>query len=196
MRHDPGFNPGPLQVLVVDDDHTPRLWACRQVAQCGHVPSVADSGPAAVALCQSQEIDIVFMDILMPGMSGFDAALAIGHERALGRFASPMEQAQQLARKRMGNMDGLLGFSPPQGFVHLSAQQLKAGSVSAESVLVTDSGAGFDVSAHATPDAPMVAHSALRGCGLSLLHHLCESVCDADGGRRVTVRIGVDELFV
>ncbi len=68
-----------LRVLVVDDDDICRLITARLVKSLGHEVSTANSGLDAVEQAGNTEnrYDIVIMDLMMPGMTGFEAAAKI-----------------------------------------------------------------------------------------------------------------------
>jgi two-component system cell cycle response regulator len=60
------------RVLIVDDIPTNvRLLEARLTAEYYEVMT-ASSGPQALAICDSQEVDIVLLDVMMPDMDGFE----------------------------------------------------------------------------------------------------------------------------
>lgn len=60
------------RVLIVDDIPTNvRLLEARLTAEYYDVVS-ATSGPQALAICDSQDVDIVLLDVMMPDMDGFE----------------------------------------------------------------------------------------------------------------------------
>jgi two-component system, cell cycle response regulator len=60
------------RVLIVDDIPTNvRLLEARLSAEYYEV-ATASSGPEALALCDAGDIDIVLLDVMMPGMDGFE----------------------------------------------------------------------------------------------------------------------------
>ncbi len=65
-------------VLIVDDEA--RIRELGEVA-LGRHPSfeaiVAADGPSAIELCRSAHPDLVFLDIMMPGMDGYDVCRAL-----------------------------------------------------------------------------------------------------------------------
>jgi two-component system response regulator HydG len=70
-----------LNLLVVDDERAIRE-ACREVAQTlGFNTSAADSAEQAVRLLDSQGIDVVLLDLRLPGAGGLEALHQIKQRR-------------------------------------------------------------------------------------------------------------------
>jgi two-component system, NtrC family, response regulator AtoC len=67
---------GAMRVLVVDDEDFVRELVREAMLEQGYQVYVASSGQAAVALASEQEFDLVFSDVVMDGMSGFDVLRA------------------------------------------------------------------------------------------------------------------------
>ena len=65
------------KVLVVDDADEPRRLIGILVRQLGCKLLQAASGEEAVAIFQSQQPDMVLMDVCMPGMGGLEATRRI-----------------------------------------------------------------------------------------------------------------------
>ena len=61
-----------LQVLVVDDILASRRELCALVTELGHAAVGVDSGEAALARLQHSLPDLVLLDLLMPGLDGFE----------------------------------------------------------------------------------------------------------------------------
>jgi signal transduction histidine kinase len=59
------------QILVVDDNRTNRLKLSLGLEQQGHKVEVAEDGIQALEMLKSQPFDVVLLDILMPGMDGY-----------------------------------------------------------------------------------------------------------------------------
>lgn len=72
-----------LRVLLVDDERPARARLRRLLAEVPDLDVVgeADSGPAAVAAIESLTPDLVFLDIQMPGLTGFGVLAEIAPER-------------------------------------------------------------------------------------------------------------------
>ena len=81
---DPNLAQPPIRLLVVDDDPVARRAIGGALQLVFGRPDSADSGEAAVALAGEKTFDLVFMDVLMPGMDGFTACAKI-HETAPNR---------------------------------------------------------------------------------------------------------------
>ena len=58
--------------LVVDDDITGRSFLGALLKRAGYAVEVAASGEAALAMFQPGAFDVVFMDLLMPGIDGIE----------------------------------------------------------------------------------------------------------------------------
>ncbi|HEX6159917.1 MAG TPA: response regulator, partial [Thermoanaerobaculia bacterium] len=66
----------PLRVMVVDDEQPARDELCYQLGQLSEVEVVAQAcnGFEALTAADRHEPDLVFLDIQMPGLSGFEVA--------------------------------------------------------------------------------------------------------------------------
>jgi signal transduction histidine kinase len=62
------------RILVVDDNDEVGQFAESLLTELGHSVSRADSGPEALRLAEEGEFDIVFTDVVMPGMTGIELA--------------------------------------------------------------------------------------------------------------------------
>src|SRR5579871_1906090 len=59
-------------VLVVDDDPGARLLVSSALEIAGFRVLTAEDGPGALAQFRAEPTDCVVLDVVMPGMSGFD----------------------------------------------------------------------------------------------------------------------------
>jgi two-component system response regulator AlgR len=69
-----------MRILIVDDETPARERLQRLVAEVGggwEVVGQAANGEEALAACRSGDVDLVLLDINMPGMGGLDAAQAL-----------------------------------------------------------------------------------------------------------------------
>lgn len=68
------------RVLVVDDSSTIRAVLAKMLNQDGHFVIGAGDGETAIALACSELPDLIFLDIVMPGMNGFAVLRALRRE--------------------------------------------------------------------------------------------------------------------
>ncbi len=67
-----------MACIFVVDDEPDATWALeRSLIRQGHQVVVASSGPQALELMQFQRPDLVILDIIMPGMDGFEVCRRI-----------------------------------------------------------------------------------------------------------------------
>ncbi len=67
----------PPAVLIVDDDPGARLLLGTALEMAGFRVSCAADGASALKQFKAQPVDCIIMDVVMPGMSGFDACAAL-----------------------------------------------------------------------------------------------------------------------
>ncbi|MBS0246104.1 MAG: response regulator [Proteobacteria bacterium] len=105
--------PRDLRILVVEDNKTNQQVALALLARLGYTPDIANDGAEALTACSTHSYDVVFMDVMMPGMDGPSATRAIRelpapfgscHIIALTANASPADQISC----RDAGMDGFL----------------------------------------------------------------------------------------
>lgn len=63
----------PLSILVVDDSSTVVFALKRLLEQDGYEVLVAGDGEEAIMVAETYKPDLILMDVLMPGMNGFQA---------------------------------------------------------------------------------------------------------------------------
>lgn len=71
------------RILIVDDNRVNRLLLSRSVELLGHRAAVAENGRSAMGMLQSEQFDLVLLDIEMPEMDGFEVLEAIKLDPAL-----------------------------------------------------------------------------------------------------------------
>ena len=75
---DPFTSPDPappskqVRLLLVDDSPVERLGLAHFLRRAGYAVDEAGDGKAALAHLQNREVDMLLLDLQMPGMSGFD----------------------------------------------------------------------------------------------------------------------------
>lgn len=59
-------------VMVVDDEPAVRAVVARALSATGHTVVTAADGHEAIALMPMYDVDLVLLDLTMPGMNGFE----------------------------------------------------------------------------------------------------------------------------
>jgi signal transduction histidine kinase/CheY-like chemotaxis protein len=94
-----------LHALVVDDRKENRDILGGMLARAGCEVTFAGSGEEALGLARALRRDIIFLDLLMPGMDGFATARAIlsdplcGNPKIAAHSAAPVPRNLELARE-------------------------------------------------------------------------------------------------
>ncbi len=77
MANSAAANHDMAHILVVDDSPTERHFISKLLEKTGHKVSTADSGEQGVEAAKDMHPDLILMDIVMPGMNGFQATRKI-----------------------------------------------------------------------------------------------------------------------
>ena len=70
------------KIMVVDDSPTERAFMEGLLKKRGYEVLAVDSGEQAIELSKSQKPDLILMDVVMPGLNGFQATRAITREES------------------------------------------------------------------------------------------------------------------
>jgi CheY-like chemotaxis protein len=76
MRADLAINP-PIHMLVVEDDLLARRALVGALQTAFKKPESVENGEAALALALEKPFDVIFLDVVMPGMDGFEVCSKI-----------------------------------------------------------------------------------------------------------------------
>jgi sigma-B regulation protein RsbU (phosphoserine phosphatase) len=94
--------PKPGRILVVDDNLFNRELLSRHLERQGHVVRAAADGLAALELLRAERFDVAIIDVMMPGMNGYQLLERIRAEEALKGVhpivISSLEDTQIIAR--------------------------------------------------------------------------------------------------
>jgi twitching motility two-component system response regulator PilH len=72
------------KILVVDDSPTERFALLEFLTKHGYQVVTADSGEEAVTKSKSELPDLILMDVVMPGINGYQATRTISRDEATG----------------------------------------------------------------------------------------------------------------
>jgi twitching motility two-component system response regulator PilH len=70
------------KILVVDDSPTQLQWLSKTLGKHGFQIITAETGEAAVDTAAAQLPDVILMDVVMPGLNGFQATRQISKNAA------------------------------------------------------------------------------------------------------------------
>lgn len=76
-------SPGVQTVLIVEDDPSLRVLLSRRLQENGFKAITAQSAPEAYRALAENEIDLVLLDVMLPGTSGLDICKTIRRDRNL-----------------------------------------------------------------------------------------------------------------
>jgi two-component system, cell cycle response regulator len=70
-------------VLVVDDEEPNRALLVRRLTRDGHKVLTADGGHTAMAMAAAEAVDVILLDVVMPGLSGYEVLATLKQDAAL-----------------------------------------------------------------------------------------------------------------
>src|SRR5690606_9625325 len=66
-----------MKILLVEDSATLRHAMSHYITDAGHTPLIARSGEEALQLLEDTPVDMIIMDVEMPGLNGFETTRLI-----------------------------------------------------------------------------------------------------------------------
>jgi len=89
-----------IHVLVVDDNLFNRHLATEMLSKLKHSCDAANSGKEAICKITARKYDLILMDIMMPGMNGYETANALRNMGILIPIVAITACADDITRKR------------------------------------------------------------------------------------------------
>ncbi|MGA2656253.1 MAG: response regulator [Verrucomicrobiota bacterium] len=112
VRADLAVNPA-IRILAVDDDQVSRFALRAAVRKAFGQPDLAESGEAALTLARLHSYDLVLLDVMMPGMDGFEVCTRIRETAPNGStpvlFVTALKDFDTRAKSLTVGGNGLLG---------------------------------------------------------------------------------------
>lgn len=71
------------RALIVEDDPDVRALLRRHLQKAGHTVTELATGEAALRLLRQQDFDLVLLDIILPGISGWEVARQMSSDPGL-----------------------------------------------------------------------------------------------------------------
>lgn len=101
--------PRPLCVLVVDDNRDCADLLCKLVEVWGHYSFVAYDSAAALGVARTWPLDIVFLDLGLPGISGWELARRLRAEPGMEKVqlvaVTGLSQPAELQKSHEAGLD-------------------------------------------------------------------------------------------
>jgi twitching motility two-component system response regulator PilH len=99
------------KILIVDDSATIRYFLLDVLVKAGYEIVTAVSGEEAIIKVKSEMPDLVLMDIVMPGINGFQATRAITKDEATKHIPVViLTSKDKVADRIWGTRQGAAGF--------------------------------------------------------------------------------------
>lgn len=92
------------RVMVVDDSPTDKEQLKTFLMRAGHDVIEADSGQRAIEMAKSQKPDCVVMDVVMPGVNGFQATRTLARDPATAAIPVVVVSAKSQETDRLWAM--------------------------------------------------------------------------------------------
>jgi diguanylate cyclase (GGDEF)-like protein len=86
--------PSKTTLLVVDDEPLNRDVLQRRLVRAGHHVLTADGGAAALTIAGAERLDLVLLDVMMPGMDGIETLRRLRQSRSLAELPVIMVTAK------------------------------------------------------------------------------------------------------
>ena len=101
------------RVMVVDDSPTDKEFLRQALTEAGHLVLEAASGEDALALIRTQRPDCVVMDVVMPGLNGFQATRMLSRDPTTAQIpviivSSKNQETDRVWALRQGARDYLV----------------------------------------------------------------------------------------
>lgn len=131
-----------MRILIVDDDPKYRTFVSRGLGECGHECSIAEDGETALSLLRHRSFDLVLLDVMLPGLQGWDVmdALALESIRVPVLWVTARDDVEDRVRGlRMGGDDYIVkpfAFQELVARIEVCARRHRADSIHVGDVLI------------------------------------------------------------
>src|SRR5665213_93106 len=118
-----------LRILIVDDESPLRALVRPYLEADGYDVLEADSGPAALAVIESDDVDLAIVDVMLPGFDGIELVQKVraSHDFPIILLTARREEGERIAGLRLGADDYVTKpFSVPELVARVSAQLRRA----------------------------------------------------------------------
>ena len=99
-------NTGKGRILVVDDEMLNRTLLSTNLQESGYTVETAGDGQQALQLLRAGEFDAVLLDLIMPGVDGFQVLDEMRHDPHLGQVPVVLVTATSYAEDALAQRGG------------------------------------------------------------------------------------------
>lgn len=89
------------KILIVDDSATDRFYLTEMLEKAGFSVATAENGEDCLAKVEADSPDLVVMDVIMPGLNGFQATRALSKNPKTAHIPVIMCTGKEQATDRM-----------------------------------------------------------------------------------------------
>lgn len=90
-----------VNILVVDDSQTDRYLLTEILEKAGFTVTTAESGEQCLAMVKESKPDLIVMDVIMPGLNGFQTTRALTKDADTSHIPIIMCTGKEQATDRM-----------------------------------------------------------------------------------------------
>jgi DNA-binding response OmpR family regulator len=94
-----------MHILIAEDDHDIAELISHYLTKAGWSVYVASTGDQALAYVRNHEVDVVILDLMLPGMSGFEVCKALRAERTTAHLPVLMLTARTEESDRVKGLE-------------------------------------------------------------------------------------------
>jgi DNA-binding response OmpR family regulator len=94
-----------MHILIAEDDHDIAELISHYLTKAGWSVHVARTGDQALAYVRNHGVDVVILDLMLPGMSGFEVCKALRAERATAHLPVLMLTARTEESDRVKGLE-------------------------------------------------------------------------------------------
>jgi two-component system alkaline phosphatase synthesis response regulator PhoP len=94
-----------MHILIAEDDHDIAELISHYLTKAGWSVYVASTGDQALAYVRNHEVDVVILDLMLPGMSGFEVCKALRAERTTAHLPVLMLTARTEEADRVKGLE-------------------------------------------------------------------------------------------
>jgi DNA-binding response OmpR family regulator len=94
-----------VRILIAEDDRDIAQLIAHYVQKAGWLAHIAESGDEALAYARRESVDVVVLDLMLPGLSGLEVCRSLRADRATARLPIIMVTARSEETDRIFGLD-------------------------------------------------------------------------------------------